>query len=91
MRQSHNEAGYRQLAADIVRRMPADPRLIRSISRRRVSDGPMTPPAPLALLVSMEAKKAAGMVDAKTLPRFSIIPHENDDKCHTPDGKNSKV
>ena len=87
MRQGHDEAGYRQLAAYIVRRMTADPRIIRSISRRRVSEGPVTPP----LLVLREEKKAAGMVNAKTLPRFSIIPHENEDKCHTPDGKNGKV
>lgn len=70
MRQGYNEASYRQLAAYIARRMTANPRLIWSISRRRVSDGPVTPSPPLALSVPMEAKNAAGMVNAKMLPRF---------------------
>ena len=52
---------------------------------------PRDPLAPLALSVSMQARKEAEMANAKTLPRFSIIPHENEDKCHTPDGKNGKV
>jgi hypothetical protein len=51
----------------MARRITAKPRLMLSMSRRRESDGPVAAPAPFALLVSMEAKKAVGMVNAKTL------------------------
>jgi hypothetical protein len=52
----------------MARRMTAKPRLIRSKSRRRKSDGPLAEPsAPSVLWVSIAAKKAAGMVRARTL------------------------
>ncbi len=48
----------------MMRRMTAKPRLMRSKSRRRESDGPVEPPT---LRVSIAAKKAAGTVRARTL------------------------
>ena len=68
----------------MTKRITAKPRLMRRKSSLRVSDGPVAIWVPLLLLVSVAAKKAAGMVSARTLPGLSA-PCRTGKRVNAPD------